>query len=313
MNSKPIEGTTLTSAQFADEFVERQIEWHQDPEKHRGLSYNHPDLDRITGGARKGEFIVLAASQKAGKTTAALAWALNFATRVQDDEYVLFVSLEMSMDGLGSRVFANLSGIDVNKFRDLKLKEGDWQEVEEAQLKLGDLPLLWNVGAYNLEGIEKVINDTEGKPRVILVDYMQLMSATNMDDKRWEQLETLSRGLKQLAGKYESTVIILSQQSRDALKSIDRMKDPNTIAGTQSVARDCDLMLMLLPYIEDGEEVPHMRKLHIAISRNSSAGITLDAMFSGSLSRFGALSKENINDIPVTKEEQQWEQTQLNV
>lgn len=304
---KIIKGITLTSEQLAHEFRAQLKERQDEPEKWRGLQFGHADLDELTGGLRKGEFCVVAGAQKAGKTSVALAWAQQFAKQVQEGELVLFVSLEMSHESVAGRVLANLSDIEVSKFRDYKLDEGDWAKLDKGVLKLEKLPVLWNVGAYNIDGIEAIVEEHGDKMRVVVVDYFQLMfGEAGRNTKRFEQLEEISLRLKRLTLNYDLSVIAISQQNREALRSIERQKDPNTIAGTQSLARDCDLLLLILPCIKDGEEVPHIRKLYVALSRNSGAGATYDAFFSGAYCRFGALTDQEIPEMPPQKE-QYWD------
>ena len=293
---KIIKGITLTSEQLAHEYREQLKERHEEPEKWRGLQFGHVELDELTGGLRKGEFAVMAGAQKAGKTSIALSWAQKFAQQVQEGETVLFVSLEMSHESLAGRVLANLSDIEVSKFRDYKLASKDWDKLDRGVEKLDKLPVLWNVGAYNIEGIEALVEEYKNI-RVIVVDYFQLMYGDG-GEKRFEQLEQISRRLKRLTLNYDLSVLAISQQNREALRSIERQKDPNTMAGTQSLVRDCDLVILVLPFIKDGEEVPHLRRIYIAQARNSGAGDIYDAFFSGAYCRFGALESHDIPEMP---------------
>ena len=295
---KVIEGITLTSQELAHAYRDQLKERQENPEKWRGLQFGHEELDKITGGLRKGEFCVIAGAQKAGKTTVALAWAQRFSRQVQEGEKVLFVSLEMRHESIAARVLANLSGIETSKFRDYKLEDGDWSKLDRGVEEMDTLPVLWNVGAYNIEGIEKIVEEHANEIRVIVVDYFQLMVGDSATKKRFEQFEAISQRLKRLTLTYDLSVVAISQQSREALRSIERQKDPNTLAGTQSLVRDCDLLLLILPYIKDGEEIPHMRKLHIALSRNSGAGVTMDAIFSGAYCRFGAPASLDVSSMP---------------
>jgi len=232
-------------------------------------------------------------------TSIALSWAQNFSRQVQEDEQVLFVSLEMRHEALAGRVLANLSNIEVSRFRDYKLSHNDWNKLDGGLEKLEKLPVLWNVGASNIEGIEALVKESEGKVRVIVIDYFQLMYGDGSSGKRYEQLERISRRLKSLTLKNDLSVLAISQQNRDALKSIARQKDPNTMAGTQSLARDCDMLMVILPYIQDGDEVPHLRKLYVALSRNSTSDITFDSFFSGTYCRFGAVTEFEANEMPT--------------
>lgn len=300
---KIIKGNTLTSTELAELFKKQLDERMSEAGKWRGLKFGHPELDEITGGLRKGEFAVIAGAQKIGKTTVALAWAQRFAEQVQPGELVLYVSLEMSHEAIAGRVLANLSEIEVSKFRDYKIEKQDEQKLDRGLNELKKLSVLWNVGAYNISGIEAIVEEYKDRIRVVIVDYFQLMMGdSNSSSKRYEQLEDISLRLKRLTLNYNLSVLALSQQSREALRSIERQKDPNTLAGTQSLARDCDLLLLILPYMDNGEEVPHLRKLHIALSRNSVADITMDAAFSGAYCRFGAPANMEISNMPEPNE-----------
>lgn len=303
---KIVKGITLNSEDFALQYWTEQLQRHDDPDRWRGLPFGHPDLDHITGGVRRKEFIIVAGAQKSGKTTSAVHWSLQFANKVQPGESVLFVSLEMSHTGIGGRVFSNLASIDVVKFRDYKLEGDDWDVFEDSAKRLGEMPIYWNVGAYNLPGITSIVEDTEGI-RVVVVDYFQLMMGDKKDGKRWEQLEALSRELKQLAVSKDMSVVVISQQTREALKSIAKQRDPNTMAGTQALARDADMMLILLPLEKDGEEVPHMREIYVALSRNSVADVGVDSIFIPKFARIGAPTPDDILEMPLSQHELAWE------
>lgn len=295
---KIIRGTTKTSYELGHDFREEQKLRHENPEKYRGLSYGHADLDNLTGGLRIGEFVVLAGAQKAGKTTAAMNMAVQMAKQVNDSEKVMYVSLEMGHDMLAGRVLSNFSDIEVTRFRDYKLTSFDWDKLDKGVAKLDELPMLWNVGARSISAIESFAQERDDI-RVIVLDYFQLMTAdTRKSSKRFEELEDISLRLKSLALTKKMSILAISQQSREAMRSFERQKDPNTMAGTQSLVRDCDLLILLLPYIEDNKEVSHLRKVYVSLSRSSASGETFNAFFSGRYNRFGAITDMEVENMP---------------
>lgn len=296
-------GKTVTSYELGHDFREDLRLRHEEPDKWRGLQFGHADLDKLTGGLRKGEFCIIAGAQKAGKTTATLAVLLNMAKQLQPNELALYISLEMTHDAIAGRLLANLADIEVSKFRDYAMGENDWSKLDRGIEKLDQVNALWNVGTGNITGIEEIVEEHKDNIRLVVVDYFQLMSGgSSYFGKRFEQLEEMSMRLKSLALQYDLSVIALSQQSREALKS-SRQKDPNTLAGTQALARDCDLLLVILPHMEDDEEVPHLRKLYVALARNASADVTFNAFFSGAYCRFGAVTDIEVDEMPNRKEQ----------
>jgi replicative DNA helicase len=145
-----------------------------------------------------------------------------------------------------------------------------------------------------------------------VLDYFQLFSTKGLSaaSARHEQLSTLSRALKQLARSTDISIIVISQQSRTALTSFKKRKDPNTMAGTQALVRDCDLLILVLEkFDEDKEEIPHMRELYVGLSRNSRADVTFDSIFVGKYARTGAPlgdegDVEQLENMPEAKDEQ---------
>jgi replicative DNA helicase len=301
-------GRTLTSKELAEAFIEQQIEKHENPEGFRGLSFGHSALDEKTGRVQRGDLIVISGKQKAGKSTIALALAVNFAFQLlkeELEEYILHVSLEMRHNIIASKIFSKITGLDVNKFRDIKLDEDDWIKVHEGAEELASLPVFWNVACYEVPGILEIISDLEkehGLPRVVIVDYFQLMSATNTD-KRHEQLRTISRQLKELAMTKDITVILLAQQTREASTNVKKQKAGSSLAGTQGLEQDLDLLLLILPILKDEIEVPHLREIWIALARNAEMQTGVTAYFSGNYVKFGMPAAEDIQKAPQEDEQ----------
>ena len=303
----------LTTKELGDQLFDTQKERQENPEKWRGLPFGHTDLDKSTGGARRGELTVIAGAQKIGKTTVAKDVCMSMGKKlrtIKSDEFILYISLEMSHEGLGARVFANEANIDITRFRDYELDDNDFKRLKNSIEEMADVPALWDTGTYSYKDLLKIIDhytDVEGvnKIRAIIIDYFQLFSSEGLPvgTARHEQLSALSRALKQFARETNSSVIVLSQQSRTALTSFKKRKDPNTLAGTQALVRDCDLLIIILEKLdEDKEEIPHMRELYVGLARNSRADQSYDTIFVGKYARTGApLGDEgNLDDLEST-------------
>jgi len=295
MKQTVFSATTTTLGVGASEYYAKQKDMHDDPAKYRGLKFGFPELDKMVGGALKKMFIIVAGAPKLGKTTWGIVVAERFAHQVQDNEMVLYISLEMGVHEIVSKIIANVGEIEMNKFRDVSLEEKDWVKFAQATDEVSQLPLLVAEGAYTIEEIEHIVDDyasKEIKIRAIVLDYFQLMSGDG-NGKRWEQLETLSRGLKQLAMQKDLSIIALSQQTKEALQSVESSKDPLSMAGTQALLRDCDLMMIILPHKDENsdEEISFLRDLYVARARNSQVvDIPIVCTFNGTYCRFGSLA-----------------------
>lgn len=311
----------LTTEELGRSLLESQKERQKNPEQWKGLPFGHTDLDKDTGGARRGEMIVIAGAQKIGKTTYATNVAVSFAKKLMAsmiNEYVLYISLEMGHESLGARVYANEATIDITRFRDYSLDAGDYARLEATVEAYAEMPGLWDVGTYSYADLMATLADLETgelKIRAIVIDYFQLFSSKGLSSSnyRHEQLSALSRALKQLAREQGISVIVLSQQSRDALKSFKRRKDPNTMAGTQALVRDCDMLIIMLEkFDEDEEEIPHLRELYVGLSRNSQADTSYDTVFVGKYARTGAPlgdegDIEQLENLPEAQQDMWWQ------
>ena len=313
--SKIKTGKTLTSKELAEKHIKFQVERHKNPEKWRGLPFGLPKIDKITGGARRAELIAIAGSHKAGKTTFAMAIAKTMGYQLLDEEeHGLVVSLEMSFSVMGNRFIANAGHVEVNKLRDYTMEENDWDDYYHGAEMLKDLPVLWNVGCYSFEGLEALLDQyayfeaENGKNtalRFVVVDYFQLMNTNASGKKRWEELQVISRNLKRLANKYDITIFLLSQQTRDALENEKKQRSSNTLAGTQGLVQDLDMLMMILPVMQDDKEVAHLREIWIAESRNSDSKSGETVLFSGKYSKMGPLYEGELEDLPPQEDEEE--------
>lgn len=296
-------GLTLTHLEASEQLYDHQVERQKDPDKWRGYPFNNPDLNKIVGGARQKELVVVAAAQKGGKSTWAKDQAVFLAKHIKKigtDELVLYISLEMGHDLMMARVYANEASIDVTKFRDYMLDEDDYTDLIGVIEEHKDLPILWNVGCYTIAGIKELLNHYQNI-RVIVLDYFQLMNPDpGSYGKGFEIFRALSKELKALTNDRDLTIIAVSQQSREALKSFKRSRDPNTLSSTQGLVQDCDLLIFILTVLDDDkEEIPGLRELVVALARNSDVGSCM-SLFQGQYARTGAV----IDERRITIEEQ---------
>src|SRR5690242_14800958 len=90
-----------------------------------GVPSGFDDLDRLTGGFRKSDLIVLAARPAVGKTSCALSIAYQAA--VQYNQRVGIFSLEMSREQLVERLMAIETGINLQRLNTGQIEDGEWE------------------------------------------------------------------------------------------------------------------------------------------------------------------------------------------
>jgi len=216
-----------------------------------GLASGFIELDRMTSGFQKSDLVILAARPSMGKT----AFALNIAeyAALKKGKRVVIFSLEMSREQLGMRLLAMAARVDSKKLRTGELSEEDWESVNEAAQRYADADLLIDdtpgIGVMEMRNKCRRI-DQEKKIDLIMVDYIQMMSADEAGDNRQQEVSTISRYLKQLAREMKCPVIVLSQLSR-AVEQRQGDKRPilSDLRESGAIEQDADLVMFL--YRED--------------------------------------------------------------
>ena len=180
-----------------------------------GVPSGFSKLDRVTSGWQKSDLVIVAARPGMGKTAFALTMARNIA--ITHETAIGFFSLEMSSEQLVSRLIASEAELSASK-----LRRGDLQDFEmvqlhekikqlsEAQIYIDDTPAL-TIFELRAKARRLVKNHNVG---IIVIDYLQLMSAGGKAGNREQEISTISRSLKGIAKELKIPVIALSQVNR---------------------------------------------------------------------------------------------------
>lgn len=210
-----------------------------------GVPTGFHDLDQMLSGFWPGQLILLAARPANGKSTLALNIAENFADR---GDTALFSSLEMSAYELRLRSIARAAKVDSRVL-------GTGQMNSDQAKKLGDaLPvirsrtalLIQDDGAASIQSIRAEARRLKRQEdlKLIVVDYLQLMQG-GTEEKRNDQISTISRGLKLLARELEIPVLALSQMNREVENRADHRPKLSDLRDSGSLEQDADVVLFI--------------------------------------------------------------------
>jgi replicative DNA helicase len=254
-----------------------------------GLATGYPELDNETAGLQPSELIILAARPSMGKTALALNLAENIAVR--NHLPVAVFSLEMSKESLLMRLLASHARVDAHKFRTGHMTREDRTKVMESLGELAEVPL-WiddSASATVLEMGAKARRLARDKGlSLMIVDYIQLISARGRFGNRNEEVSSISRSLKGLAKELKIPVLVLSQLTR-APEREDRDPQLADLRESGAIEQDADVVMFISRpkfYDKDApEEERNRTKLIIAKQRNGPTGV-LHFTFNNRLTRF---------------------------
>src|ERR1700732_4172960 len=177
-----------------------------------GVSTGYTELDKLTSGLQPSELLILASRPSQGKTALSLNLAENIAIRAGSP--VAFFSLEMSKESLLQRLVASVAQIDAHKFRTGHLSRQDWSRMTEALGTIASAPI-WIDDAGSISVLEIGAKarrlKREKDLKLLIVDYLQLITARGRFGNRNEEVSSISRSLKGLAKELQIPVLVLSQ------------------------------------------------------------------------------------------------------
>lgn len=261
-----------------------------------GIPSGYFELDNITLGFQKSDLIIIAARPGMGKTSLVLGMALNIA--LKEKIPVALFSLEMSKHQVGQRLMSAQSRIDLQRFRDGKIKEDEWTKLGRAVEKLSECKLYVDDTAFltvmDLRSRARMMASTYGI-KMIIVDYLQLMQSTsNYRGNKVQEITEISQNLKSIAKELDIPVIAVSQLSREVEKRDDRKPRLADLRESGSIEQDADLVVFVYrdEYYDENSNKKGEADLIISKHRNGPLG-KIKLQFNKRIALFSNLAKSH--------------------
>ncbi len=211
-----------------------------------GMTSGFIDLDTLTAGFQNSSLIVLASRPSVGKT----ALAVNIARHVALEEKasLLFVSLEQSRVELTERLLCCQGQVDSHRMRTGRLRPAEADRLFAAaelltrtKLFIDDSPgqTILQIGA-NARRLKR----SQGV-RIVIIDYLQLITIEGKKETRQEAIANVSRRLKLLARELKIPVIVLAQLNRQVEARADQRPKPSDLRESGALEQDADVVMLL--------------------------------------------------------------------
>ena len=230
-----------------------------------GVPTGLTDLDDRLGGLHKSDLIIIAGRPSMGKTALATNIAFNAAKKIQDNgkkSTIAFFSLEMSSEQLSTRILAEQSRIKQNDIRRGKISEDQFDKFIETSKDISELPLYIDetpaISIAALSNRARRIKRLFGLDMVV-IDYIQLMSASNYREGRVQEISEITQGLKALAKELSVPVVALSQLSRAVEQRDSKKPQLADLRESGSIEQDADVVMFVYReayYLEKDEPRP---------------------------------------------------------
>jgi replicative DNA helicase len=218
--------------------------------------------------------------------------AMDFArsAAIKHHQSTVIFSLEMSKQDIMMRLFSAEARVKLNDIRGGRLNDEDWRRIALKSSELAEAPLFID-DSPNLTMMEIRAKARRLKQRhdlkLIVIDYMQLMTSGKRVESRQQEVSEFSRAMKLLAKEIEVPVVALSQLNRGPETRTDKRPMLSDLRESGSIEQDADVVLLVHREDMYERESPRAGEADIIIAkhRNGPTGQATVA-FQGHLSRF---------------------------
>ena len=281
-----------TAYRLSDEMLQQLDEMSQNPNEF-GTPTGFRDIDALTHGLQAGQMVIVAGRPGMGKSTLGMDFARNAALH-KGLPTVIF-SLEMGGHELMQRMFAAETGIRLASFQHPEnLNSNDWNklnalchQVEKAPLWVDDSAII-NMSTIRAKcrALSRKVNGL----KLIVIDYLQLMSSGKTVENRQQEVSNFSRQCKMLAKELQCPVVVLSQLNRNAEQRADKRPELSDLRESGSIEQDADMVFLVhRPEYYDREERPGEADVILAKHRNGPTE-TFNLAFMGECSKFADMA-----------------------
>ncbi|MBE2274270.1 MAG: replicative DNA helicase [Flavobacteriales bacterium] len=236
-------------------------------------------LQEQNQGWQNSDFIIIAARPAMGKTALALEVG-KFAAK--QNYPVHFFSLEMANIQLHKRLISNELGISSDSIRKKKFTDEDLQKIFGSS-NTEHLKFYYDDSIFQLEEIKSRARlvAAEHKTKLIIIDYLQLITTKNKKSPIYERVSEVSRELKLLAKELNLPIIALSQLNRSVESRPGKKPQLSDLRESGAIEQDADLIIF--PYrpeyykiktwdIESNVETTTAGKALLITAKNRHAG-----------------------------------------
>ncbi|MCT4665408.1 MAG: replicative DNA helicase [Flavobacteriales bacterium] len=299
-------GNIKKSFESAQDLVRQAIKKIAEIANQEGLSgvpTGFLKLDKLTAGWQPSDLIILAARPGMGKTAFVLSMARNMA--VDRHFGIAFFSLEMSSVQLITRLISAETGLTSEKLRKGNLEDHEWQQLmtkvkalEKAPIFIDDTP---GISIFDLRAkCRRLVSQHD--VRIIIIDYLQLMTAGGKGGNREQEISTISRSLKGIAKELNVPVIALSQLSR-AVETRTGSKRPllSDLRESGAIEQDADIVSFIYrpEYYkqdtwDDDEGTSCIGQAEFIVAKHRNGGLeNIRLKFEGQFAKFDNLEEED--------------------
>lgn len=229
-------------------------------EKNSQIKLGFSDLDKALYISQN-DFVILAGGTGTGKTT----FALNLLSNLSKEYQCVYFNMEMSKKTLYKRLSAIETGININKFNDIRTLETReekflYQKISEIE----ERKIILINNSQNIDNIEKIIsNIKDDRKIVVILDHIGLINSQG--NSLYEKMTNVAKKIRGLCLDYNCTIFGLCQLSRESQKDerAPKLQDLRDSGEIEQSARK-----VILLYNKDYKKQIDIKNVDILVAKN---------------------------------------------
>lgn len=211
-----------------------------------GVPTGFTDLDELTTGLHGGQMVIVAGRPGQGKSTLAMDFMRSCS--IKHNMASIIFSLEMSKSEIVMRLLSAESRIKLADMRSGRLSDDDWTRMARRMGEITDAPLYID-DSPNLTMMEIRAKARRLKQktdlRLVVVDYLQLMTSGKKVESRQTEVAEFSRNLKLMAKELDVPVVAVSQLNRGPEQRTDKIPQLSDLRETGQLEQDADMVILI--------------------------------------------------------------------
>jgi replicative DNA helicase len=220
-----------------------------DPAEMNGLAIGFVDIDKMLGGLKKQELTIIGGRPSQGKSAMGLCAAANV-VKADPAAVVAYFSLEMSKASLFRRLLASQAHVSWKRALEGWLGTEEKRRLASSLILFGDKNLLIDdtpaISLVKMRAKCRRLKQQHGRLDLIVVDYLQLLTAGKRYSNRQEEVGAVSRGLKAAAKELDVPVMALCQVGRGSeQRSGDKRPMLSDLRESGQIEADADVVAFI--------------------------------------------------------------------
>jgi replicative DNA helicase len=254
----------------------------------RGVPTGLTDLDELTNGLQAGQMVIVAGRPGSGKSTLGLDFCR--AASIQNNLTSAIFSLEMSRSEITMRLLSAEARVPLGHIRNGPMSDDDWAklarkmgEVSGAPMFIDDSP---NMTMMEIRAKARRLRQRHDL-RLIVIDYIQLMTSGRKVESRQVEVSEFSRQIKLLAKELEVPIVALAQLNRGSEQRADKRPMVSDLRESGSLEQDADIVMLVHREDMYERESPRAGEADIIVGKHRNGPMRdITVAFQGHYSRF---------------------------